>query len=272
MLPSPWDCTWYFFFWTSLTSHDPLLILLLESTLVLRRRSTDVASYIAMSSRPKGLRCNIWESYSLYKKWISEVFQSLTAYQNVTVMLLYGEVPKENLPLPSHSVAVLFGLCSWLKRLWMMSDRLVLGSKQSCPAGHNPSSSTSRVKTNGCSTSVTTRRRCPSTDSPGLQRPPVLLSPWPSPPLTPAPRPCPGLLPNPPTNPRIPPSNTSLPRVHWPTVTQAGWPRAPLFRLHTWNSWEDRTRERPASTWIRPVAPVKEVLERNLVGQTDTGQ
>lgn len=178
-------------------------------------------------------------------------------------------MPKQNSPLPSQSAAVLFGLCSWLKRFWIMSDLLVLGSRQGWPAGHKPSSSTSRVKTNGCSTSVTTLRRCPSTESPGLQRPPILPSPWPSPPLTPAPRPCPWLLLNPPTSPRIPPSNSSLPLVHWPTVTQAGWPRAPLFRLHTWNSWEDKTRERPASTWIKPVAPVKEVLERNLKGQRE---
>lgn len=169
--------------------------------------------------------------------------------------------------MPSQSVVVLFGLCSWLKRLWIMSVRLVLGSRQSWPAGHNPSSSTSRVKTNGCSTNVTTLKRCPSTESPGLQRPPALPSPWPSPPLTPAPRPCPWLLPNPPTSPNTPSSKFSRPLVHWPTVTQAGWPRAPLFRLHTWNSWEERTRERPESTCIRPVAPVKEVLERNLKRQ-----
>lgn len=175
----------------------------------------------------------------------------------------------QNSPNPSKSAAVVFELCSWLKRLCITSDLLVLGSRHSCPAGHKPSSSTSLVKTNGCSTSVTTLRRFPSTESPGLQRPPALPSPWPSPPLTPAPRPCPVLLLNPPTSPRIPPSSSSLPRVHCPTVTQAGWPRAPLFRLQTWNSWEDRTRERPGSTWIGPVAPVKEVLARNLQRQTE---
>lgn len=184
---------------------------------------------------------------------------------------LLGNVPKSNLPLPSQSVAVAFGLCCWWKSIWIMSDRLVLGSRQSWPAGHNPSSSTSRVKTNGCSTSVTTLRRCPSTERPGLHRPPKLPSPWPSPPLTPAPRPWPGPPPNPspPPSPRAPPSSSNLPRVHWPTVTQAGWPRAPLFRLHTWKSWDERTRERPGSTWIRPVAPVKEVLERNLKGERE---
>lgn len=189
---------------------------------------------------------------------------SSTAYQYFTATVFKEQMLKQNSPLPSHSTAVLFGLCSWLKRLWIMSDLLVLGSRHSWPAGHSPSSSTSRVKTKGCSTSVTTLRRCPSTESPGLHCPPTLLSPWPSPPLTPAPSPCPWLLLNPPTSPRIPPSNSSLPLVHWPTVTQAGWPSAPLFRLHTWNSWEEKIRDRPASTWIRPVAPVKEVLERNL--------